>query len=473
MKALIQQAVNLAIIFCATAALPASEVRSPNVLWIYVEDQSPLLSCYGVDVNVTPVIDQLAADGVRFANAFMPAPVCSATRSGLMVGAMPTTFGLHNHRSSRTADSMIPLPAEVKTVPELFKQAGYYTFNVGKDDYNFEYDREALYDGPYSVRFGQGHKGAVIEWNARRGDQPFFGQIQLAGGKHGGKIEPIDLSMVELPPYYPEHPVIRKGWARHYDTARIMDREVGEIIARLKKDGLLENTIVFVFSDHGFNNGVRDKQFCYDGGLHVPLIVAWYGNPEAIRSRHARLDLVNGIDISATSLALAGLPIPEYMEGENLFDPAYHRDFVIGARDRCDFTIDRIRTVRTERFRYVRNFMTDRPYMQPQYRDGKSYTKVLKQLYAEGEMNERQAWFFAEERPEHEFYDLEKDPHQTVNVAANPDYADELKRHQQILNNWITKTDDKGQYPEGQASLGATKKRWKEKCVNPEYENLK
>lgn len=122
MKILIQQAVNLAIIFCATAALPASEVRSPNVLWIYAEDQSPLLSCYGVDLNVTPVMDQLAADGVRFANAFMPAPVCSAIRSGLMVGAMPTTFGLHNHRSSRTADSMIPLPVEVKTVPELIKQ---------------------------------------------------------------------------------------------------------------------------------------------------------------------------------------------------------------------------------------------------------------------------------------------------------------------------------------------------------------
>lgn len=450
----------------------SAERSAPNILWIYAEDQSPLMSSYGVDVNPTPVMDQLAVDGVRFTNAFMPAPVCSVTRSGLMLGAMPTTFGVHNHRSSRTAESMIPLPAGVKTVPELFKQAGYFTFNVGKDDYNFEYNREALYDGPYRLNFGQGHRGGQIDWNARQGDQPFFGQIQLQGGKHHGKIASIDPSLVELPPYYPEHPLIRKGWARHYDTARIMDREVGEIIANLKKDGLLENTIVFVFSDHGFNNGLRHKQFCYDGGLHVPLIVTWYGHPEALRAGEARLDLVNGIDISATSLALAGLAIPGYMEGQNLFAPDYQRDFVIGVRDRCDFTIDRIRTVRTDRFRYIRNFMTDRPYMQPQYRDSRPYTQLLKQLYAEGKMNDLQAWFFAEERPSHELYDLEKDPHQTVNQATNPDYADELKRHQQILDNWIRETDDKGQYPEGAASLTATMKRWKSKCVNPEYKTL-
>ncbi len=444
----------------------------PNVLWIYAEDQNPLLSCYGVENNPTPVIDKLAADGVVFTQAFMPAPVCSATRSALMTGCMQTTFGLHNHRSSRTPESQIPLPAGVKTVPELFKAAGYFTFNVGKDDYNFEYDRAALYDGPFKLGWKQGHHGKAIDWNACSEGQPFFGQIQLRGGKSKAKIEPIDPASVELPPYYPDHPEIRKIWARHHDTARIMDRETGDIIERLKADGVLENTIVFVFSDHGWNEGVRDKQFCYDGGLQVPLTITWYGNPKAIKAGTPRTDLVSGIDIPVTSLALAGLPFPETMEGKNLFAPDYKRDFVIGARDRCDFTIDRIRTVRTEGFRYVRNGLTDRPYMQPQYRDGHPYVKLLKRLHAEGKMNDRQAWFFADERPAEELYDLSKDPFQTENVAADPAYAEELGRHRAILEGWIRETGDKGQLPEDKAGLRATKQWWKKKCVNPEYADI-
>ncbi|CAA6677605.1 MULTISPECIES: sulfatase [unclassified Lentimonas] len=459
----------LAGLLTVMVTVSASVSSRPNILWIYAEDQSPLMSCYGVQNNPTPVIDQLATDGVMFSQAFMPAPVCSATRSALITGAMPTTFGLHNHRSSRTPDSMIALPVGVKTVPEIFKEAGYFTFNVGKDDYNFQYDRKNLYDGGSSGGFANGLKGQKVDWKARKGDQPFFGQIQIQGGKSKAKIAPINRALVTIPPYYPDHPEIRKIWARHHDTARIMDRETGSIIKRLKADGLLENTIVFVFSDHGWNNGLRDKQFCYDGGLHVPLVITWYGNPDAIQAGKPRTDMVNGIDIPVTSLALAGLPIPDYMEGLNLFAPEYKRDYIIGVRDRCDFTIDRIRTVRTEDFRYVRNFMTDRPYMQSQYRDGRPYTKLLKQLYADGAMNEQQAWFFADTRPAEELYDLQTDPHQTINVAARPEYADALKAHRTILKDWIEATDDQGQYPESIAGLTATKARWKDKCVNPEY----
>lgn len=459
-------------LWLSLGSLIAKEGAAPNVLWIYAEDQSPLMSSYGVEINPTPAIDALAKDGVLFTRAFMPAPVCSATRSALITGSMQTSLGLHHHRSSRTEESMIDLPEGYKTVPELFKAAGYFTFNHGKDDYNFRYDRKALYDGPFTRNFMQGHKGGAIDWNARKKGQPFFGQIQLAGGKSRAKVDPIDPSLVELPPYYPDVPEIRKDWAQHHDTGRIMDREVAAIIARLKADGLLENTIVFVFSDHGWNHGVRHKQFCYDGGLHVPLTITWYGNPQAIHAGTPRTDLVNGIDISVTSLALAGLPVPEYMEGRNLFASDYKRDFVISARDRCDFTIDHIRTVRTEDFRYIRNFMTNRPYMQPQYRDNKPYVKLLKKLFSEGKLNEQQAWFFAEERAAEELYDLSKDPHQTINVAADPEYVEALTRHRAILETWMQETDDKGQYPESEASLRATKKRWKKKAVDPLFKRV-
>lgn len=468
----LQNFTSIASALLLTLGTTICDASKPNVLWIYAEDQSPLMSCYGVDYNSTPVIDKLAADGVLFTQAFMPAPVCSATRSALITGCMQTTLGLHNHRSSRSKDARIYLPEGVKTLPELFQEAGYFTFNKGKDDYNFHYDRKVLYSGKAKQNAKQGHHGSAMGWGGRNEGQPFFGQIQLKGGKSKAKIDPIDPASVEMLPYYPEHPEIRKIWARHHDAARIMDRETSAIIEQLKKDGLLDNTIVFVFSDHGWNQGVRDKQFCYDGGLHVPLTITWHGNPDAISAGKTREDLVNGIDIPVTSLALAGLEVPDYMEGKNLFAPDYGRDYVIGARDRCDYTIDHIRTVRTDGFRYLRNGLTDRPYMQPQYRDGHDYVILLKKLYAEGKMNEQQAWFFAEERPEEEFYDLEKDPHQTINVAADPEYAGELARHRDILNAWILETDDKGQYPESQAGLLEVKRQWKGKCVNPEYKDL-
>jgi len=317
-----------------------------------------------------------------------------------------------------------------------------------------------------------GHSGGLVEWSAVKDAQPFFGQIQLRGGKSNAQIKPIDRSLVEVPPYYPDVPFMRELWARHFDQARIIDREVDAIIKRLKDEGLYENTVLFIFSDHGWNNGLRHKQFCYEGGLHVPLAIHWPAQPEAIRAGVRRDDLVNGIDIPVTSMCLAGIPVPAHMEGRNLFADGYKRDFVIGARDRCDYTIDRIRTVRTDDFRYIRNGLTDRPYMQPQYRDGKDYTLSLKKLYAEGKLSPIQAPFFSDVRPAEELYDHRNDPHETQNLANDPKYAEELKKHRDILDQWIAESKDQGQQRECEAGLAATLKRWGDKCVNPEYEGI-
>ena len=261
----------------------------PNVLWIVVEDLSPLLSCYGYDINLTPHLDRLAADGVLFSNTFMPAPVCSACRSAMITGKMQTTLGIHNHHSSRSEETAIHLPENIKTLPELFRQAGYFTFNRGKDDYNFWYDRESLYAGEYTTHALYGKSGKKnIGWNDRPSDLPFFGQIQLAGGKHIYREnfrervrQPVDRQAFELPPYYPDHPEVRKDWAQHLESARITDDEVGEILEQLRADGLLEDTVVFFFSDHGMRLW-RHKQFCYDGGLHVPFIMSWPGYPQKL-----------------------------------------------------------------------------------------------------------------------------------------------------------------------------------------------
>ena len=456
----------------------------PNILWIAVEDISPFLGCYG-HANATPNLDRLAKGGVRFARAFMPAPVCSACRSALITGQMQTTLGTHNHHSSRTEETAIRLPDHVTTLPELFRKAGYFTFNQGKDDYNFWYDREDLYAGPYTTHALYGKSGGrKVAWKDRRAGQPFFGQIQLYGGKEifsksfeSRVRNPIDRDSLDLPPYYPDVPEVREDWARHYDSIQITDDRVGEILDQLRQDGLLEKTVVIFFSDHGMRLW-RHKQFCYDTGLHVPLIMSWAGNPERLGGAGTvRRDLVSGLDLAATSLALAGLAVPDCMESRDLFALGFQpRDHVISARDRCDYTIDRIRSVRTGRFRYIRNFFHDRPYMQPNYRDEWEITQLMRRLHAEGKLNDVQDRFWSKERPAEELYDIENDPHEIHNLAFDPRHRSVLMKHRTILSQWIDETDDQGRYPEDSANLKYMLDVWRGRGVepvNPEYDHLK
>ncbi len=458
----------------------SKEVR-PNILWIYVEDISPDIGAYGNALANTPHLDEMARQGVRYTNTIMPSPVCSPSRSAMITGVMSTTIGMHNHHSSRTEASAIRLSDTITTIPELFKKAGYYTFNSGKDDYNFWYDRKDLYSGPYYQHPLYGKSAKKSDWNAREDkSQPFFGQIQLKGSKQifsktfkDKVITPVDRSLVELPPYYPDVPLVREEWAQYLETMELTDLEVKKTLDQLKADGLLENTVVFFFSDHGMRS-LRHKQFLYEGGIRVPFIVMWKGNPTLVKPGTVNSGLISGLDIGTTSLALAGIEKPAYMEGDNLFAPDHKaRSYVISTRDRCDFTIDRIRSVRTERFKYIRNFFPNRSYMQPNYRDEWESTQLLRTLYAGGKLNELQSRIFKNTRPKEELYDLVEDPDEINNLASNSEYKNELERHRNILNDWIIKTDDKGQYPENIENLKYMLGIWDEQAVNKEYDPIR
>lgn len=455
--------------------------KMPNVLWLFVEDLNPFFSCYGVNINPTPNIDALAENGVLFKKAFTPHPVCSPARSAIISGVMATTIGAHNHHASRTVEDAIFLPEGQLTIPEIFKKAGYYTFNHGKDDYNFIYDRSRLYSDPVNVDYWYTFSGKGNWIDSLSIDQPFFGQVQMSGGKlsliqtydsHKDKISPIDRNMVELPPYYPNLPNVHEDWARHFDAARMTDLEVKEILDQLETKGLLNDTYVFFFTDHGYK-GIRHKQFLYDGGINIPLIVAYFGEDGKISKGSVRDDLVSGIDIGPTSLAVAGLDVPEFMEGRDAFDPDFHRDYIIAARDRCDFSIDRIRAVRTDKFKYIKNFMPQRSYTQPAYRDRRVEFVDIKEAYEAGKLNEVQAKYWLPTKPEEEFYDLENDPHEINNLATNPEFQTELVRHRQLLDDWTVKYGDKGSEPENPFSLKFIQERWGGRCVNEEFDVLK
>jgi len=464
-----------AILILATSFTTAAEESAPrpNILWIVAEDMNPWLSCYGTTLIETPRLDRMAAEGVRCDRAYVTAPVCSSCRSGLITGTMQTTLGIHNHRSSRSNASlpqhkslgMIHLPDGVKTLPELFQEAGYATFNRGKTDYNFVYDAKVLYD--------------VSHWQeAEAKGKPWFGQIQLKGGKNGKAVldnkTPVAPDDVTVPPYYPDHPVYRDMIADHYACVLGTDKSVGRILDELRADGLLDDTIVIFFSDHGMPGGLRHKQFCYEGGIHIPLVIRWPKDHQVTAPGSVIGDLVSSIDISVTSLALAGVPIPDHMEGQDLFADDYaSRDYVISARDRCDYTIERIRAVTTKRYRYLRNFLTDRPYLQPQYRDGRDVMITWKQLKAQGKLTPEASLFISDTRPPEELYDLENDPHEINNLAGDPEFAQILQQHRDILATWMRETDDQGQYPESAEGLLQVLYRWGDKCVNPEYDAVR
>jgi len=463
---LIAFACTIALVLVHSVEADESPQR-PNIVWIFVEDMNDWMGCYGDAMVDTPNIDALARRGVRFERAYMPAGVCSATRSAIALGAMQTTLGVHNHRSSRrrVPGEEIHLGKDVKTVYQLLREAGYFVTTQGanKNDFNFIYRGQDLYDV---------NGGTMLppHWRKRTEGQPFFAQIQLKGGKNSGKIaRKTDPAKVEVMPYYPDHPVIRREIAHHYDCIKQTDNEVGRIVAALKDDGLLDNTVVFFWTDHGMRLP-RHKQWLYEGGIRVPLVVAGPGIPEG----KTRDDLVSGIDITVSTLALAGIARPRWMEGRNLFAEDHQpRQYVISARDRCDYTIERVRAVTTKRYKYLRNFLTDRPFMQPQYRDGRDYVEVPRQLYKEGKLNPIQAAMWIEKRVPEELYDLENDPFETVNLASDPKYAEVLQRHREILNRWIKQTDDQGQYPESVESLRGVLKRWSKEAVNPEYEKAR
>jgi arylsulfatase A-like enzyme len=439
----------------SSPGVAAEQPSTPNILWIIADDMSPSFGCYGERTIETPNVDGLAAAGTRFARAFVTAPVCSPCRSALITGMYQTTIGSHHHRSGRGREK-IHLPEPVEPLPVLFRRAGYHTSITGwpiasnprargKTDYNFEWD-ESMYDGN--------------DWRGRRPGQPFFAQIQLPGGKlrdGGGLREGVKRALgtlapperVVLPPYYPDDPVIRADWAAYLDACRETDRVLGEILARLDGDGLSGSTVVFFMTDHGISHA-RGKQYLYDEGTHVPLIASGPG----IAKGAVREDLVEHIDLAATSLALAGIDVPRWMQGRNLLAADHEpRDAVFAARDRCDETVDRIRAVRTARFKYIRNFLPERPHLQPNaYKDNKPTLRRLRQLHERGELESLpERLLFASRRAPEELYDLESDPFETNNLAADPAHEETLMALRERLERWMSETGDRGRQPEAAA----------------------
>ena len=455
----------VALVYTVPAVAQKAKDKQPNILWLYQEDLSPWLGCYGYEIQKghTPTIDAMAERGVRFSRAFVPAPVCSICRSAIITGASQIRFGAHEHRSRR-GEASKPLPEGMKTIADLMTEQGYFCFNVGKTDYNFEHAK---------VFTPIPKKSSQYPWRERPEGKPFFGQIQLKGGKINTKkfANKCDRSKVTIPPDYPQDDIYREVVAEHFDSARKDDGIIEKILERLDEDGLTDSTIVVYFSDHGANNLVRHKQQPTEGGSHVPFIIT--GPSPWVPAPSVRDDLVSMLDLSATTLAWAGISQPKWMEGQDLFgEKLVPREFVATARDRCDHTIDRIRSIRTDRFRFTRNYMLDRVLLQPQFRDPKPFVVSLHKAYADGSLDPKLSEIYFGERPFEELYDVKADPHQLKNLIDDPEYADQAARHRKLLDGWLAKGDTgAGEEPEIELKM-ASNKKWGI-GVNAEYESIR
>jgi len=441
----------------------------PNILWLIGEDFSPHLGCYGEKQVLTPNLDRLAWQGVRYTRFFTTAPVCSASRSAFMTGMYQTTIGAHNHRSHR--DDGYKLPPGVRVLTDWLRDADYFTANIrelpesfgfrgsGKTDWNFTYEGQ-----PFDSD----------KWSDLKGHQPFCAQVNFQE-THRTFHAPrhADPAKVEIPPYYPDHPVTREDWAKYLDAATELDRKIGLILKQLEADGLADSTVIIFMSDHGQAH-VRGKQFCYDSGLRAPLIIRWprqFSSPTKTfpAPKHyapGKVDdrLLMSIDIGPTLLAIAGAAKPAKMQGDTFLGESapLPRNYVFGARDRCDETVFRFRTVRTHRYRYIRNFTPDRPFLNANEYKERQYPvwNLLKELDAAGKLTPLQKFLTAPTMPEEELYDITTDPYETQNLAKSPEHQSNLNELRDILTKWIDESNDQGKQlepPEIAAAEGRTK----------------
>ncbi|CAN5490094.1 sulfatase-like hydrolase/transferase [soil metagenome] len=427
---------NLIFLFLTIIALTSHGQDQPNILWITVEDMSSRINSYGDSTIHTPNLNRLAREGVQYTNAYGTYAVCSPNRHTIITGMYPSTTGAMAMRTMKRTAALdkikdpdllnIPVyeatpPAGVKCFSEYLRAAGYYCTNNYKTDYQFM--------APITA-WDESSKEA--HWRNRPDkSQPFFAVFNNEVTHESGIFERrsprvTDLNKIVVPPYYPDIPEVREGMARHYDNIFAMDQWVGELIAQLEEDALLENTIIFFYSDHG-DGLVRGKRWVYDSGLNLPLIIRF---PDGKGAGTVNEELISLVDFAPTILSITNLEIPDYMQGQVFLGNAKDkpRKYIFAFRDRNDPSPETVRAVRDDRFKYIRNYRPDLPYMGfIPYSDEAEMMQAIQKLIKENKLGPDQWQLWAKKKPLEELYDTKNDPYEIQNLAANPAYFEKME----------------------------------------------
>ncbi len=417
----------------------------PNILWLTSEDNSPLLGCYGDDFSTTPNLDKLASQGFLYTHAYANAPVCAPARNTILTGVYACSGGNQHMRSYYPKSDLI------KPYPVYLREAGYYCTNNSKTDYNVNnIDPNEIWD----------ECSKKAHWKNRPEGKPFFAIFNTTISHESCLHKSIpneelrhSPDEVFIPPHHPATQEMKHDWAQYYDKVEDMDTQIGAWLKELDDAGLAENTIVMYYGDHG---GVlaRSKRYVYETGTRVPFIIRV---PEKYKylfpneKTGSKVDrLVSFVDLVPTLLSIAGIEIPEYLQGNAFLgkqksaDPEYAYMF----RGRMDERYDMCRAVRDKQFRYIRNYMPYRIYGQRiEYLFRAPSIRSWKAAYEDGECNAAQSAFW-QTKPIEELYDTENDPWEINNLANNPDYKDVLERMRKANKDWVTRIFDTGFIPE-------------------------
>jgi len=436
---------------CANGSKKQS-VWQPNILWITCEDISPHLGCYGDEYAYTPTLDSLAKSGIIFSNAFSAASVCTPARSSIITGVYASSMGTQHLRAEMT------LSKNLKCFPEYLRIDGYYCTNNSKEDYNFE-TPVAVWDESSKEAHWRNRKPgqsffSVFNYTLTHQSQTRYGERELLArnaklpeeARHRWEDAPV-------PSYYPDTRVVKANIAALHTQITLLDYEVKNLLSELMEDGLEEKTIIFFFSDHG--DGLpRHKRWLHDTGTKVPFMVyipEKYRSLSSFQNNTVVSDLVSFEDLAPTVLSLAGIPIPEYMNG-NVFlnkDEYQKREAIFTIRDRVDENYLFSRGVRESKFHYIRNFFPLLPRMPfSGYSEITPIRKEIRRLNNDGKLNGRSAWLVQETTPFEELYDIETDPEEMNNLATDPAYAKELARMQKHLKKWMIESKDLSLIPE-------------------------
>lgn len=429
-----------------------SAEKRPNILWLSAEDISAHFGCYGDKSAITPVVDNLAKEGVKYTRTFTTAGVCAPCRSGIITGMYQTTLGTQHMRCTAT------LPNDIRPFSKYMRDAGYFCTNNSKQDYQFKTPKDSW-----------DNSSKKAHWRDRKDkNKPFFAVFNYTGCHESGitskaKYEAVtkgfskdlrrDAAKLDLPPYFPDTSVVREDWKRNYELITAMDQWAGNLIQQLKDDGLYEETIIIFWSDHGIGMP-RSKRWLYDSGTHIPLVVRipeqfrtdGQGKPGSVND-----ELVSSIDFAPAMLKLAGAKIPEHMQGRAFLgkDLSTKRNYVHGARDRMDERYDIIRTVRNERYLYIRNYEPLKSYYQYINTCEKGATmKELRKLHDAGKLNPTADHYFNPTKPVEELYDYRNDSHNIKNLATDSNYKEILDELRKEHLRWVKDSKDIGLVPE-------------------------
>ena len=422
--------------------------KKPNILWLVTEDMGQYLPSFGDNTVLTPNLSRLANEGIRYPNVFSPSGVCAPSRAAIATGMYPSSIGANHMRTtSYTEVTGLPKyeavpPPEVKMFSELLRKQGYYCTNNAKNDYQFK--------APVT---GWDQNGKKAHWKNRAQGQPFFSIFNFNVTHESGLFEPYERAIAipediefRIPPYLPDTKTVRHDLWKMYNNIALMDQQIGKVLKELEEGGLLENTIVFFYSDHG-GPLPRQKRLVYDSGLKVPMIIRF---PNKINAGTQDDQLISFVDFAPTVLALSGQVPPNYLQGQTFIgEKQIKRKYIHAASDRFDGFTDAIRAVRDRRFKYIRNYRTEQGYYLPvSYREQIPTMKELIKLRDEGSLNEVQSQWFREKKPKEELFDCLKDPHEINNLANQTEYQNKLIELRSEMDRWLNEIDDQPNLPE-------------------------